>query len=408
MRTVKLPFYAKLTFVLASLILIVYVAIIGQSIIVPLVIGFLLSMLLLPLSNFQERKLRIPRIVSSLISPLVFLIFIAALGYFLGSQIAKFKDDWPEFEQQIVKLFHDAQGFVADKFGVDEQEQIDYINKNAEKTLQRGSSFVGTALLSVTSTLASLTFVFLYTFFFLLYRSHLVKFLIWCFGPPNHEKVTQVVGSVQSIVKQYLFGLMIQIAAITIMLYIAFMIIGIKYAFLFALLCGILNLIPYIGIFSASVIASIVTFATGEPIQVLYLLIAIIVVNTIDGNVIMPKIVGSKVQVNSFMALFGIIVAESIWGISGMFLAIPVLAIIKIVFDRVEELRPYGFLLGEEDAPTPLFEKYFRKYLYQQEKSKDELLPKALQTEEQNHGEKEEGKEITEEVKDPENDPEKK
>lgn len=384
----KVPFVVRLACVLVSLIAIVFISIIGKSVLVPLVIGFLVSMLLLPLSNFQEKKLKFPRIVSSLVSPILFTLAVIAVIYFIGTQMAQFTEDLPEFQQQIEQLFHEAQVFVYDKFGVSEQEQIRYIEKNAEEVLKRGSGVLGTAVTSVTSMLGSSMFVFLAIFFFLLYRSHLVKFLIWCFPPKDQTKVKEVIVEIQSIIKQYIFGLLIQVIAVSSLMFIAYSIIGIKYALLFAVLCGVLNLIPYIGIFTATVFAAIVTLATGEPIQALWVIVAVVVVNSIDGNIITPKIIGSKVALNSFVVLFGIVIAESIWGIAGMFLAIPVLAILKIIFDNVEGLRPYGFVLGEDNAPTPLFEKYYDRYIYRK-KPKDEDLPKVLQTEAQNH---EEGK----------------
>lgn len=384
----KVPFVVRLACVLVSLIAIVFISIIGKSVLVPLVIGFLVSMLLLPLSNFQEKKLKFPRIVSSLVSPILFTLAVIAVIYFIGTQMAQFTEDLPEFQQQIEQLFHEAQVFVYDKFGVSEQEQIRYIEKNAEEVLKRGSGVLGTAVTSVTSMLASSMFVFLAIFFFLLYRSHLVKFLIWCFPPKDQTKVKEVIVEIQSIIKQYIFGLLIQVIAVSSLMFIAYSIIGIKYALLFAVLCGVLNLIPYIGIFTATVLAAIVTLATGEPIQALWVIVAVVVVNSIDGNIITPKIIGSKVALNSFVVLFGIVIAESIWGIAGMFLAIPILAILKIIFDNVEGMRPYGFVLGEDNAPTPLFEKYYDRYIYRK-KPKDEDLPKVLQTEAQNH---EEGK----------------
>lgn len=391
----KVPFVIRLACVLISLIAIVFISIIGKSVLVPLVIGFLVSMLLLPLSNFQEKKLKFPRIVTSLVSPILFFLAVLAVMYFIGTQMAQFTEDLPEFQQQIEKLFHEAQVFVYDKFGVSEQEQINYIEKNAEEVLKRGSGVLGTAVTSLTSMLASAMFIFLGIFFFLLYRSHLVKFLIWCFPPKDQTKVKEVIVEIQSIIKQYIFGLLIQVVAVSGLMFIAYSIIGIKYALLFAVLCGVLNLIPYVGVFVATLLAAIVTLATGEPIQALWVLVAVLVVNSIDGNIITPKIIGSKVALNSFVVLFGIVIAESIWGIAGMFLAIPVLAIFKIIFDNVEGLRPYGFVLGEDNAPTPLFEKYYDRYIYRK-KPKDEDLPKVLQTEEQNH---EEGK-----TPDPDND----
>ncbi len=390
-NTKKVPFVIRLACVLVSIIALVYISVIGKSILVPLVMGFLVAMLLLPLSNFMERRLKFPRILSSLVSPILFTLAVLGVFYFIGTQMAQFKEDLPEFKAQMEQLFHEAQVFVYDRFGVSEEEQLQYISKNAEEALKKGSGVLGTAVTSITSMLAAATFVFLSIFFFLLYRSHLVKFIIWCFPPDDQTKVKEVVSEIQSIVKQYILGLLIQVVAVSTLMFIAYSIIGIKYAILFAVLCGILNLIPYIGIFTATVLAAVVTLATGEPIQALWVIIAVIVVNSIDGNIITPKIIGSKVSLNSFVVLFGIVIAESIWGIAGMFLAIPILAIFKIIFDNVDGLRPYGFVLGEDNAPTPLFEKYYDRYLYRK-KPKDSDLPPALQSEEKNHEDFEDGK----------------
>ncbi|WKW46100.1 AI-2E family transporter [Myroides sp. JBRI-B21084] len=377
----SVAFVIRLACVLFSLIAIVYISVVGKTVLVPLVMGFLVSMLLLPFANFQERKLKFPRILSSLIAPILFSLVVISVIFLIGTQMAQFTQDLPEFQLQMERIFHDVQTFVYNRFGVSEEDQIKYIAKNLDEVLKRGSGFVGTALSSVTSTLASATFVFLATFFFLLYRSHLVKFLIWCFPPKDQRKVKEVVVEIQIIIKQYIFGLFLQLLAVSTLMFIAYSIIGIKYALLFAILCGVLNLIPYVGIFTATVLAALVTLATGQPIQAIWVVVVVIVVNSIDGNIITPKIIGSKVALNSFVVLFGIVIAESIWGIAGMFLAIPILAICKIIFDNVDGLRPYGFVLGEEDAPTPFFEKYYNRYLYR--KPKTTILPKSEPEKEQ-------------------------
>lgn len=354
-----LPFLIKLTCVLISLYLLFYFSIIGQSIWVTLFMSFLIATLLLPLSNFLENKLRFPRIVSSLVSPIFFVSILLLVFYLLGLQMVQFKNDLPGFKEQIVNLFHAGQHFVYKHFGVDETQQLHYINSGAESTLKKGTSLVGQIVFSFTSIISSLAFIFLYTFFILLYRKHIMKFGIWCFKPRYKSHIKFIGSQIKSIVKQYLIGLFIQVTCVTTLLFTAFSIIGINYGFLFAALCGILNLIPYVGIFSATVLAALVTLATGEAIHAVWVIISVVIVNSIDGNIITPKVIGSKVQLNSFLVFFGLIVAESLWGISGMFLAIPILAITKILFDNIEGMEALGFLLGEDEVSTPLYDKLY-------------------------------------------------
>lgn len=354
------PFIVKLACVLVSIIAIIYIAIIGEGILVPLIIAFLVAMLLVPLSDYLERKFNISRLITSFISPILFSLFVLGIVFFIGKQVVNFTTDIPEFEHKITILFDKSTDYISEKFGITKQAQVDYINKQAVSTLQKNSKILGGIIISFTTAIASAAFVFLYVFFFLLYRRHLVKFLVWCFRPEKKEQVRDTVFAVQSIIKQYIFGLLLQMTFIATALIIAFSIIGIKYAVLFAVLCAVLNLIPYVGIFSATIFAAMVTVATGEPTDALWLFLSVLVVNSIDNNVVTPKVIGSKVSLNAFVVFFGIIVAESIWGIAGMFLAIPTLAICKVVFDAVLDLRPFGFLLGSDDQLTPIFDKYYK------------------------------------------------
>lgn len=352
-------FLVRLVCVLIGAIAFTHIAIKGKAIIVPLILGFLIAIILIPVARSVEGRLRFPKIISALLLPILFYLGIIGVFVLFGAQILNFQDDLPEFKRQLLELLHTSQDFLYSRFGISEEEQINFITNNAEKALTSGTSVLSEVAVSVTSGLSVMLFAFLSAFFFLYYRQHFRKFIIWSFPPKRKNKVTKVLNQIQSIIKQYIIGLFIQVVTVTILMYIAYSIIGIKYAFLFALMCGVLNLIPYLGIFTATTLAALVTLVTGTPMDALWVIVAVIVVNSIDGNVIMPLVIGSKVSLNSFAVVFGIVFAESIWGIAGMFLAIPLLAITKIIFDNVPDLRPYGFFLGEENQPTPMFEKYY-------------------------------------------------
>ena len=147
-------------------------------------------------------------------------------------------------------------------------------------------------------------------------------------------------------------------AIVTIVLCVVFWFLDIKYAFLLGIITGLFNIIPYIGIFTALLFSMLVTFATAAATtKVLLVLVAVVVMHLIDSNVLLPMIVGSKVKINGQITLLGVILGEMMWGIPGMFLSIPVIAIAKIIFDRVESLKPWGLLLGDEKdeaQPQPL------------------------------------------------------
>ncbi|MDH5825667.1 AI-2E family transporter [Sphingobacterium faecium] len=304
--------------------------------------------------------MKFPRTVAGIVTVLLFFGFVGFGFYMLASQLSIIKDDWPAFKEQILAGFQNVQIWVTDHFGVMHNEQMDIINKTASKSLDSGTLLLGTALLSLSSLFILLVFTFLYTFFLLIYRSHIVRFLLLLNNEEHHDIVLDVVGQVQYVVKKYLIGLLLQMLIVSTLVFAALSIIGVKYSLLLAIITGVFNVLPYIGIFTSILVIALLTFATSTFTHVLVVIVALIIIHLIDSNFIVPKVVGSKVKVNSLFAMMAIIVGELIWGISGMFLAIPILAICKIVMDRVKELKPWGFLLGEEDNKGNTYSKILK------------------------------------------------
>lgn len=346
----KSPFYTKLAHVLICLIALIYIAIEGQTIIAPIIFALLFSFLLLPFVGFLEKRCKFPRLLSSLTAVVSFVLVIFLILYLLGTQISDLAQDWPAFQQQILNVFDSLQSWIEKTFKINTQDQVSYLSDGALKAFSTGTSIIGFTLLSVSSLLLFLTLIFLYTFFILLHRRLLLRFIVAVFPEKYSLTVYDIASEVEYIVKRYLFGIFIQMAIVTILATLGFTIIGIKYGFLLGLITGIFNVIPYIGILTSLLLSCIVTFATGTTTDVLFVIVVLGSIHLIDGNFIMPKIVGSKVRINTLVALLGLVIGEMIWGITGMLLSIPVVAVIKVIFDRVEGLKPWGMLLGEDDS----------------------------------------------------------
>lgn len=347
-----LPFYLKLLSVLLILICLGYITVIGQTVLEPLLFALLVSSILLPVAKFIENRMNFPRSLSCIIAILLFLLFVVLLFFIIGSQLSKLSEDWPAFQQQLQDSIKALQKWITAEYGIKYKEQAGYFNKALTDSLGAGTSIVGQTILSISSTALLFVFTLLYTFFLLYYRTHISTFFVRLFQVNYKPVVLDVFKQVQFIVKKYMLGLFIQIALVSGMAFIAYSLLGIKYAIMLALITGIFNIIPYIGIASAASITCLITFATASGSDVLFAIVAIVIIHLIDSNFIMPRIVGSKVQINSLIALLGLVIGELLWGISGMFLSIPVIAIIKIVFDRVKDLNVWGYLLGEEEDDT--------------------------------------------------------
>lgn len=351
------PFYTKLAMVLISLIALCYIAVLGKTVLVPLVFALLFSVMLLPLAGFLERRCRFPRSLASIVSVLLLVGSLAGLLYLVGSQISNLADDWPQFKQQVMSSVTSLQQWISAKFHIRIRQQMTYVNNATSKLLETGGSVLGNVAMSVSSLLLTLVFILIDTFFLLYYRRLIIRFLVAVFREENAVIVYDIIAQVQSRIRQYILGLLLEMVIVATATCLALWILGIKYAILLGLLTGLFNLVPYIGIITALLLSLLVTFATAGAAKLVLVIAVTLGIHLIDSNVLLPVIVGSKVRINAFITILGVVIGENIWGIAGTFLAIPIIAIAKIVFDRIEPLKPWGLLFGDErdeKQPEPL------------------------------------------------------
>jgi predicted PurR-regulated permease PerM len=357
LKKVAAPFYERLALVMVGLLALGYLVILGKDFLDPLIFGLLFAILLLPVCNFFEKKLRLPRGVASLLSIVVLILFIGGILYLVGSQIAKLADDWPMLKKQVGQSVEDLRQWVESTFHINMAKQMDYVHNATNKLMASSTAVVGTTFGAVSSLLLFYSFISIFTFLILFYRRLLLRFLVWVFKEENSETVYDIVTNVQKILRQYILGLLLEMFIVSTVACTIFWIIGINYAVLLGLIVGLFNIIPYVGIFTALFLSVTITFATGNVKDSLYVALSVIGIHAVDSNVLLPMVVGSKVRLNALLSFLGIVMGEMIWGLSGMFLAIPVLAILKIVFDRIESLKPWGFLLGGDYEPKKIMGK---------------------------------------------------
>ena len=353
------PFYTKLAMVLISLIALTYIAVLGKTVLVPLIFALLFSVMLLPVANFLEKRFRFPRSLATIVSVLLLIGSLAGLLYLVGSQITNLTDDWPQFKQQVMSSVTSLQQWISAKFHIRIRQQMTYVNNATSKLLETGGSVLGDVALSVSSILLTLVFILIDTFFLLYYRRLIIRFLVAVFREENAVIVYDIIAQVQSRIRQYILGLLLEMVIVATATCVALWILGIKYAILLGLLTGLFNLVPYIGIITALLLSLLVTFATAGAAKLLLVIAVTLGIHLIDSNVLLPVIVGSKVRINAFITILGVVIGENIWGIPGTFLAIPIIAIAKIVFDRIDNLKPWGLLFGDErdeKQPIPLKE----------------------------------------------------
>jgi len=340
------PFYERLSLVLIGLLSLGYIIIQGKEVLDPLIFGFLFAILLYPSASFLERKLRIPRAIACLVAILLLLAFIAGIVYLVGSQISNLASDWPQLKSQVSQSLDNLKDWIQSAFHITAKKQMNYVNSTTKKIMESGTEVLGTTFGAISSLVLFYLFILIFTFFILLYRTLLIHFIIWVFTDNYEAVVRDIVENIQSILRQYILGLLLEMFVVACIACTLFWMIGVKYAVLLGIIVALFNLIPYLGIFTALFLSTLITFATGGVNPAAFVAASVLGIHIVDSNVLLPTIVGSKVKLNALITFLGIILGEMIWGLSGMFLSIPIIAIFKIIFDRVESLKPWGYLLG--------------------------------------------------------------
>lgn len=347
-HTRQAPFYQRLSFILISLAIICFAIFIASDIVVPLAFSILLAILLLPVANFLERK-KIPRAMANLIAIAISLLFIGSIVYFLSVQVTGFLKDLPSIKQHLSDHLKTMQRWISEKFEFTGAQQTTFIDNATNKIKTTGTGMLGDTVISLTESMMVLVLLPVYTFLILYYRDMIKRFFVAVFKDEHESKVREVLKESRAIVQGYMTGLIIEMGIVAAINSLGLLALGIRYSIFLGVLAAILNMIPYIGMLIASVFCVLITLTTSTEIaDIIGVLAVLIVVQFIDNNIIMPKVVSSKVKINALITIVGVLVGGALAGISGMFLSIPVIAILKVIFDRVDELKPWGMLLGDE------------------------------------------------------------
>ena len=352
-REIQLPSYARVTCVLLSLVIIVYGLHALQGVLIPLVFAILFAVLLFPLARRLE-SWKIPRILAIIICLILTLAVITGILYAVSVQISSFAEVIPKLIIRGNKYLDQIQTFADEKFNIDRQRQLSEVRKYLNQAMAEGGAILTSTLLATTSTLTDIFLVLLFIFFFLLYRDFFRSFFYKAFDDTRKSKIDAVMQGIYTVVKDYLAGLVLVILIIGTLMTVGLLILGIDYAVFFGFFGACLVLIPYFGISLGSLLPAAYALVTEDnPIKALGVIGIYLFVQTIEGNFITPYIVGSKVSINPLAAIIVLILWENVWGFPGLILALPMTAILKVIFDAVDSLKPYGFLIGEAEKPRP-------------------------------------------------------
>jgi predicted PurR-regulated permease PerM len=358
-----MPHLSSTLRLLLLFILSVVILYMAKTVLVPLTFGGILAMLLLPVCRWLERK-GLNRGISSVISLLVFTLLIIGLILLLRWQIGDLLKDFSKLQDQLSNLLSEVKNYVRAQFGITNRQQQQILKDQQSGGMEKAAGMAIGTLTSTLSLMVSMVLVLVYVFLFLYFRSHFKNFILRLVSAPNMPIAQNIMNKASRVTQQYLSGLGMMIVMLWIMYGIGFSIVGIKGAIFFAILCGILEIVPFAGNITGTSITVLIAFAQGGSIDmVIGVLITYAIVQFTQTYLLEPLVVGNQVNINPLFTILIIVVGEAIWGIAGMVVAIPLLGMFKVVCDHVEPLKPYGYLIGTQSAKEDksIFKKLFGK-----------------------------------------------
>ncbi|QKJ31647.1 AI-2E family transporter [Mucilaginibacter mali] len=351
------PFYVQSTVVLLGLILIVFIFSTLADVLIPLAFAAFLAILLNPLCSRLE-KLKIKKIYAIIISMLIAIVVTAAVFYFLATQMIQFGQSAPMLTDKLTAMFTDLKNWVQSTFGLAVAKQDQMI----KEALNGSKALVGKTVGTVLGTLSIIFLLPVYIFLMLFYKTLILNFLYEVFAEENSSKVGEVLSETKSAIQSYIVGLLIEMLIVAAMNSAALLLLGIKYGILIGCIGAILNLIPYLGGIIAIALPVLMATVTKDGYTTqLGVIAAYAIIQFIDNNILVPRIVSSKVQINALVSIVVVLLGNQLWGVSGMFLSIPFVAVLKIIFDRIDELKPWGKLLGDSQPTRRIGQRWGNK-----------------------------------------------
>lgn len=311
----------------------------------PLAFAALIAMMLEPISRWLQ-EYKINRVLAIITSIILIAVILGGIMSLLSMQFIQFADRLPEANAKLQTLSKDLIQFFESTFNLSPDRQVQFLERGIETAIDRSGEYISTVLGATTSVFTTLGLLPFFVFFMMYYKKMYRTFLHSAVDG-NNEAIDSVIDSIQRVTQSYIVGMISVVTILGILNAIGLWIVGIDHVLFFAAFAAILAVIPYIGIILGSLpailFALLFTDSLLNPVGVVAVFAT---VQFLEGNFITPNVIGSQVSINPFMALIALVIGGQLWGISGMILFVPLLGILKCVFDQVKALKPYGYLLG--------------------------------------------------------------
>ncbi|MES2648238.1 MAG: AI-2E family transporter [Bacteroidota bacterium] len=346
MKTIALDKALKILLLLFLIFAALYFA---KPFLAPFTIALLLAMLFHPLTARMERK-GLARGWAVFLSVLILVAAITGVFFLIYTQVSGMAEDIPKMKQNASQYLTKVKAFISSTAGISTEKQQQMLEEQQSGGGSKAASQVAGFLGALSGVLVDTILVLVYLFLLLFFRTQLQKAILAMVPAGGQQKAMHIIRQSVKVAGKYLSGLAIMIGMLWVMYGIGFSIVGVKNALFFAVLCGLLEIVPFVGNITGTAATMLMALSQGGGGGiVLGVLVVYLVVQFIQTYLIEPLVVGSEVSINPLFTIIVLVVGELIWGIPGMVVAIPMLGIVKVICDNVDDLKPIGMLIGKEE-----------------------------------------------------------
>ncbi len=338
---------AYVAYSLITLVILVWIMYLVQGILIPLLFSILLSIAMHPLVSLFERW-GIPRVLSSILCVIIAMLVIVGLTWFIVYQVIEIGSGDFNFVEKVIKIWTVIEQFVTDRLGLQATEMWNQVKESSMRLVTNATTYLSAFFGSAGNTIANSILIPLYMFFMLYYRIFFIEFFFKAFYSTPENKVKTNLDIIYDVIRSYLFGLITVMGIVAILNSVGLLVLGIDNAWFFGTLAALLLLIPYIGITIGSILPALFALATKDSAYyALGIIIWFQIVQFFEGNFITPNIVGGKVNISPLVSIISLLLGGKLFGLAGLILALPMVAVIKVLLDASDNWTAFGFLLGE-------------------------------------------------------------
>ncbi|MCB0807059.1 MAG: AI-2E family transporter [Bacteroidales bacterium] len=342
-----MPVITRLTIVMLFWILFLAIMYEFRNFLYPLGLGVLFAYLFYPLASFFEKN-KIPRILANLLSIIIGISVLYGLLIFIYRRLQEFMIDLPQLEKQALRNIETIFAAIENGIGLTTDPEEGEIVNLTKKLFETSSEGIQNTITATFNTFFSIFILPVYIFFFLYYRNKFKTFILKLIPEDRHDQAEDILGEINQVTVKYMTGIFIVVLILCVLNSVGLLIIGVKFAVLCGVLAAIANFIPYFGTIIGYSIPLIVALLTGEsPAETVGVVILFIIIQFTENNILTPNIVGMRLRINPFFIIISVLFGGILWGIPGMFIIVPFMGMLKIIFDRIPHLRHWGYLIGD-------------------------------------------------------------